>query len=90
MLHLSHWRGAPQRVHTGSLWQILFMDKTPRNQVDMLNGDAAAMRRLDSMPMKRGIYALPGVRRFVSCVHGDAELSDTLEALDAACKEFRK
>ena len=76
--------------HTGSLWQILFMDNTPRSQADMLNGDAAAMHRLDSELMKLGIYALPGVRRFVSCVHGEAELSDTLESLDVACKEFRQ
>ena len=75
--------------HTGSLWQILFMDTTPRNQADLLAADAAAMRRLDSELMKRGIYALPGVRRFVSTVHGEAELADTLEALDAACRQVR-
>jgi len=76
-------------VHTGSLWQILFMDQIPRHQADMLAGDAVAMRRLDSELMKRGIYALPGVRRFVSTVHGETELTDTVEALDAACKELR-
>ncbi len=74
--------------HTGSLWQILFMARTPRNQTDMLAGDAAAMRRLDTELVKRGVYALPGVRRFVSCSHGETELADTLEALDAACGQL--
>ena len=48
-------------------------------------GDGAAMRRLDAECMKRGIYALPGVRRFFSTAHGEAELEDSLRILDAAC-----
>ena len=72
--------------HTGSLWQILFMTKSPRTQADMMAGDAAAMRRLDAECMRRGIYALPGVRRFFSTVHGGQELDDTLRILDEACR----
>jgi glutamate-1-semialdehyde 2,1-aminomutase len=54
--------------HTGSLWQILFMDKTPRNLADIMASDQASMRRLDTLLMKQGQYVLPGVRRFVSAV----------------------
>jgi len=72
--------------HTGSLWQILFMAQSPRTQADMMAGDAAAMRRLDAECMKRGIYALPGVRRFFSTVHGTRELEDTLRILDESCR----
>ena len=72
--------------HTGSLWQILFMTRPPRSQADMLAGDAIAMRRLDRECLKRGLYALPGVRRFFSMAHGEAELEDTLRILDAACR----
>ena len=72
--------------HTGSLWQILFMTRRPETHADMMAGDGAAMRRLDSECMKRGIYALPGVRRFFSTVHGEAELEDTLRVLDEACR----
>ena len=72
--------------HTGSLWQILFMTKRPETQADMMAGDAAAMRRLDAECMKRGLYALPGVRRFFSTAHGEDELADTLRILDAACR----
>ena len=72
--------------NTGSLWQILFMTKPPETQADMMAGDAAAMRRLDAECMKRGLYALPGVRRFFSTAHGEDELADTLRVLDAACR----
>lgn len=79
--------GLPARAeHTGSLWQILFMPSSPRTQAHMMAADAAAMRRLDSECMKRGLYALPGVRRFFSTAHGDAELEDTMRALDDSCR----
>ena len=76
--------------HTGSLWQILFTDETPRNQADILASDQASMRRLDSLLMKQGQYVLPGVRRFVSTVHTANDLEDTVRGLDLACREFCK
>ena len=76
--------------HTGSLWQILFMDKTPRNQADVLAGDQVSMRKLDTLLMKQGQYVLPGVRRFVSTEHNATDLEDTLRGLDTACREFNK
>jgi glutamate-1-semialdehyde 2,1-aminomutase len=76
--------------HTGSLWQILFMDKTPRNQADMLASDQASMRKLDTLLMQQGQYVLPGVRRFVSTVHTAEDLEQTLRGLDSACREFNK
>ena len=72
--------------HTGSLWQILFMAARPSSQADIMAGDAAAMRRLDAECVKRGLYALPGVRRFFSTAHGEAELEDTLRILHDACR----
>ena len=76
--------------HTGSLWQILFTDETPRNQADILASDQTSMRRLDSLLMKQGQYVLPGVRRFVSTVHTANDLEDTVRGLDLACREFCK
>ncbi len=73
-------------ANVGSLWQFLFMPRPPRNQADVAAGDTAAMRRLDSEMMRRGQYMLPGVRRFVSCVHGPAEFEETLRALDESCR----
>jgi glutamate-1-semialdehyde 2,1-aminomutase len=76
--------------HTGSLWQILFTDKTPCNQADILASDQASMRRLDSLLMKQGQYVLPGVRRFVSTVHTELDMADTIKGLDLACREFNR
>lgn len=76
--------------NTGSLWQILFMDKTPVNHADILASDQAAMRRMDSELMKQGQYVLPGVRRFVSTAHDENDLEDTLRGLDIACRAFNK
>ena len=75
--------------NTGSLWQILFMTKRPLSHADILAGDAAAMRKLDVECMKRGLYALPGVRRFFSTAHGESELEDSVRILDAACRAVR-
>ena len=75
--------------HTGSLWQILFMDRTPRNQADILKSDQASMRKLDTLLMKQGQYVLPGVRRFVSTVHSADDLEETVRGLDAACRQFK-
>ncbi len=72
--------------NTGSLWQILFMAAPPRNHADMLAGDGAAMRRLDTEMLKRGQYNVPGVRRFFSIAHGEREMEETLKALDESCK----
>jgi len=60
---------------------------------DRLNGfasDQDSMRRLDSLLMKQGQYVLPGVRRFVSTVHTELDLEDSLRGLDMACREFCK
>jgi glutamate-1-semialdehyde 2,1-aminomutase len=76
--------------HTGSLWQILFTDKTPCNHADILASDQASMRRLDSLLMKQGQYVLPGVRRFVSTVHTELDMADTIKGLDLACREFNR
>ncbi len=75
---------------TGSLWQILFMDRTPLDMTDILNSDQAAMRRLDMELMRNGQYVLPGVRRFISTVHTDSDLEDTVRGLDDACRAFNR
>ncbi|MFQ5566465.1 MAG: aspartate aminotransferase family protein [Paracoccaceae bacterium] len=77
-------------ANVGSLWQFLFIARPPRSQADMMAGDLAAMRRLDTAMMRRGQYMLPGVRRFMSCVHTEAEISATLAALDAACRSMAR
>ncbi len=69
-----------------SLWQILFAERAPVSHADVMYSDLAAARALDLAQMKQGLYVLPNVRRFVSCVHTDQDFEDTIAALDAACR----
>ena len=69
-----------------SLWQILFMTGEPRNQTDIMASDVTRMRALDLELLRRGIYVLPGVRRFVCAVNTDEDFDETVGALDAACR----
>ncbi|MFT5115110.1 MAG: glutamate-1-semialdehyde 2,1-aminomutase [Parasphingorhabdus sp.] len=68
-----------------SFWQILFMKHKPTSQIDIMNSDAVAMRQLDTELLRRGIYVLPGVRRFVSAVNTQEDEDLTAQALDEAC-----
>ena len=79
-------RGVPARVlGRASLWQFLFADRLPRNQMDMLASDLEQGARLDLNLVERGVYVLPNMRRFVSAVHSEEDFDRTLEALDEAC-----
>ncbi len=69
-----------------SFWQFLFMAEPPKTQVDIMNSDMAAMRRLDTELLRRGIYVLPGVRRFVSAVHTDDDFAQTIDTLEEVCR----
>ena len=69
-----------------SFWQFLFMTEPPVNQVDIMRSDLDRMKTLDVELLRRGIYVLPGVRRFVSAVNTDDDLALTVEALDDACR----
>ena len=75
-------------ARVGSLWQILFTEAMPSNYAELAAGDAARMRQLDLELLKRGQYVLPGVRRFVSLAHTQAELEWFAEALDEACENL--
>ncbi len=72
-----------------SFWQLLFLTEEPASQVDIINSDQARMRRLDVELLRRGIYVLPGVRRFVAAVNTDRDFDQAAQALDGACEAIR-
>ncbi len=73
-------RNRKPAIATGkaSFWQILFMDHPPANHADVMNSDQAASRALDLAQMHEGLYVLPNVRRFVSSVHTDTDIDETV------------
>ncbi len=79
-------KGIPARViGNASLWQIVFMDKDPEDFSDFIHADMARSRAFDMLQMHEGLYVLPNVRRFVSGVHTEDDLEQTVDALGRAC-----
>ncbi len=80
----------PAIVETiGSIWQILHMARSPLNYLDFLESDRTANAALDLELMRNGVSVIPGLRRFVSSAHTDDDLTQTLEALDRACRAVK-
>lgn len=69
-----------------SFWQFLFLESEPINHLDIVNSDRDAMRRLDLELLRRGIYVLPGVRRFVHAANTEDDFEQTTVALEEACR----
>ena len=65
---------------------VLLVAKGDRCHADLMAADNSRTRALDLALMKNGLYVLPGVRRFVSAAHTDADFEKTLAGLDAACR----
>ena len=70
----------------GSLWQILFRKTQPRNYADLLSSNMDRVKKWDAFAMKNGIYALPGVRRFMSAAITEEDVEKFCEVLDATCR----
>ncbi|MDX6752425.1 aspartate aminotransferase family protein [Geminicoccaceae bacterium 1502E] len=68
-----------------SFWQILFSERAPANQMDVLKTGLPRSLQLDLGLLRNGVYVLPNVRRFFSAAHDEEDLERTLEALDASC-----
>jgi glutamate-1-semialdehyde 2,1-aminomutase len=61
-----------------------------RNLDDVSGSEVARFNRFFHMMLSRGIYLAPSAFEagFVSAAHGDAEITATLEAADAAFAEI--
>jgi glutamate-1-semialdehyde 2,1-aminomutase len=70
----------------GSLWQTVFMARQPVSHADFMAADLGRSRALDIAMLKNGLYVMPGMRRFVSAAHTDADFEDTVRAFDSACR----
>lgn len=70
----------------GSFWHLAFADRPHRNHADSLAADAKRIKAFDTELIRNGVHLFPGGRRLVTTAHGDAEMEDTLRAVDAACR----
>jgi glutamate-1-semialdehyde 2,1-aminomutase len=79
--------GLPAKVcGDASFWQILFCTDAPHDHADILTSDQARSRALDLACLREGLYVLPLTRRFISAVHDEGDLEQSVRALDAACR----
>jgi glutamate-1-semialdehyde 2,1-aminomutase len=71
-----------------SFWQFFAGPREPVDYADFLNADMAATQALDVALGRHKVFTMPNTRRFVSVVHTDEDLEDSIRALDAACREL--
>ena len=73
----------------GPMWHMLFTDREPRSWRDIIATDTQRMAAFETELLRKGLFILPGNRRFVSIRHTDADLDATFEAADRACVAFK-
>jgi glutamate-1-semialdehyde 2,1-aminomutase len=72
--------------HRGSMWGFFFHPGPVHSYADAQRSDTALFKRFFHAALDRGVYLAPSAFEagFVSAAHGPAEISETLERLDAA------
>jgi glutamate-1-semialdehyde 2,1-aminomutase len=86
-------RGVPFTADSaGSMFGFFFRAEPVRSFTDAKTADVELFRRFFHAALDRGVYLAPSAFEagFLSAAHGDAELSLTLERLDAALGEARR
>ena len=73
----------------GPMWHMLFTDRVPQNWRDILSTDNKKLAAFEAEMIRQGLFVLPNNRRFISIRHSEAELTDTFEAVDRACRAFK-
>ena len=85
-------RGVPFTADSaGSMFGFFFRAEPVRSYADARTSDVALFRRFFHAALARGVYLAPSPYEagFTSAAHGDAEIAQTLEKLDAALAEAR-
>src|SRR5206468_12102853 len=76
-------RDAPAVVPAvGTVFSILFANRSPRNYRDMLGANEARRSVLDTSLLARGIFVKPGKPFYLSTAHDDSAIRRTLEAFE--------
>lgn len=73
----------------GHVFQVFFTDRPIHNHADTLAADAPLAFRFGLELLKRGLFHTPGAKFYVSTAHGDAEIEQTLVAVEGALRAVR-
>ena len=85
-------RGVPFTADSaGSMFGFFFRAEPVRSFADAKESDVALFRRFFHAALARGVYFAPSAfeAAFVSAAHGDTEIAQTLERVDAALADAR-
>ena len=80
-------RGVPFTAqHAGSMWGFFFRAEPVRNFADARTSDVDLFRRFFHEALARGVYLAPSPfeAAFMSAAHGDDDVAQALERMDAA------
>jgi glutamate-1-semialdehyde 2,1-aminomutase len=70
----------------GPMWHMLFTDKEPESWRDIIAAGNKKMAVLEAEFLKRGLFVLPGNRRFISIRHSTDDLEATFDTADSVCR----
>jgi glutamate-1-semialdehyde 2,1-aminomutase len=73
-------------AHAGSMWGFFFTAGPVLHFEDAKRSDATMFRRFFHAALERGVYLAPSAFEacFMSAAHGDREIEEALERLEAA------
>lgn len=75
----------------GAAFAVHFTARSHLEQYrDLLDDDTALLARFLLELLRRGVFALPDGRFYVSIVHNDADIAETLQAMDEALVAIRQ
>jgi len=66
----------------GTVFSILFTNRSPRNYRDTLGANEARRSVLDTSLLARGIFVKPGKPFYLSTAHDDVAIRHTLDAFE--------
>jgi glutamate-1-semialdehyde 2,1-aminomutase len=87
MREIAARRGVPFNAqHAGSMWGFFFRAEPVRNFADARTSDTDLFKRFFHEALARGVYLAPSPfeAAFMSAAHGDADVAEALDRMDAA------
>ncbi len=74
----------------GSVVDVLFTEKDVKQFRDTWTSDSDKVKRFRLGLMRRGIWAPPGMKMYVSLAHTDEDIDRTLEAAEGSMRDLRQ
>jgi glutamate-1-semialdehyde 2,1-aminomutase len=74
----------------GAVFQVFFTDQSIHRHEDTLGADSTLAYRFAMELLHRGIYHAPNTKFYISTAHTDADVDQTLVAIEEALRAMRE